>query len=79
MANSGDETLRRAFGSALVDLRKRRRISQEQLALQTGMDRSYVGGLENGLHNPTLDTIYRLCPVLKISLRGFMQFIERYL
>lgn len=79
MANSGDEKLRRAFGLALVDLRKRRRISQEALAIQAGMDRSYIGGLENGLHNPTLDTLYRLCPALKISPQGFILFIDRHL
>jgi transcriptional regulator with XRE-family HTH domain len=43
-------------------------ISQERLAYDSGMDRSYVSGIERGIENPTIDVIDRLAKVLEISI-----------
>ncbi len=45
------------------------------VALESGIDRGYMGGLERGRHVPTLDTIYKLLPVFRIS---FSQFAEAF-
>lgn len=39
-------------------------LSQEQLAHLAGLDRSYVGQVERGERNITLDNIYRLANAL---------------
>lgn len=39
-------------------------INQEKLALQAEIDRSYMGRIERGEVNMTLDKRYRLCAVL---------------
>ena len=44
----------------LRKLRVERGVSQERLAHETGVDRSYVGGLERGEENPTVDVLDRL-------------------
>ena len=49
-------------------LRVRRGLSQEALAADSGVDRSYVGRLERGLENPTIKVLERLTQVLDADL-----------
>ncbi|PJM76208.1 helix-turn-helix domain-containing protein [Bifidobacterium simiarum] len=58
---------RRAFGKAVAALRRNRRISQEKLALNAGIDRSYVGQIERGEKSPTLDKIWQLSDALGVT------------
>jgi len=73
------EELRRAFADTMRILRARVGISQENLALQAGVDRGFMGGLERERHTPTLETIYRLLPVLGISFVDFAIEFDRVL
>ena len=52
-------------------IRVRRGFSQERLAFDAGVDRSYVGGLERSAHNPTIDLLDRLARTLDVPLREF--------
>jgi transcriptional regulator with XRE-family HTH domain len=47
-------------------IRVERGISQERLALEANVDRSYVGRLERGRENPTLAILERLARVLGV-------------
>jgi len=47
-------TLQAAFGQVLKDLRHHAGLSQEQLALECGLHRTYVSQLERGLKSPSL-------------------------
>lgn len=47
-------------------LRRERRVTQEQLALDAGMKRSYVSDLERGTRNPTVDALGRLANALGV-------------
>lgn len=47
--------------------REARGLTQEQLALEAGMKRSYVSELERGLRNPTVRAIGRLAAALQIE------------
>ena len=73
------EELRRAFADTIRILRARVGISQENLALKAGVDRGYMGGLERERHTPTLESIYRLLPVLEISFVDFAVEFDRVL
>ncbi|MDT4289523.1 helix-turn-helix transcriptional regulator [Methylomonas sp. MO1] len=55
------------FGQRLVQLRKERGWSQEQLALECGMARSYLGGVERGKRNIALLNICKLADALSVS------------
>ena len=59
-----NQALRR-FGDALRDERKRQGISQEQLALQADINRTYMGGVERGEENISLLTVLKILSVLK--------------
>lgn len=55
-------------------IRVKRGLSQERLAFDAGVDRSYVGGLERREHNPTIDVLDRLARTLSVHVSEF--FIE---
>lgn len=52
------------FGQRLVELRKTKGWSQERLALESGLARSYVGGVERGQRNIAILNVYRLAEAL---------------
>lgn len=43
-------------------------ISQERLAFDAGVDRSYLGGMERGEANPTVDVLDRLAGTLNVPI-----------
>jgi transcriptional regulator with XRE-family HTH domain len=49
-------------------IRVERGLSQERLAYDAGVDRSYVGGLERREENPTVDILDRLAATLSVPL-----------
>ncbi|MGP4845135.1 helix-turn-helix domain-containing protein [Marinobacter sp. 1Y8] len=56
-----------AFGSNVRKTRKEKNLSQEELAHTSGLDRSYVGQVERGERNITLENIYKLAHGLGIE------------
>lgn len=54
------------FGQLVRKYRKEKNMSQEQLALLCNMDRSYLGRIERGEVNLTLEKIYDLTRNLKV-------------
>lgn len=55
------------FGRRLAELRRAQGMSQEQLALLSGIARSYLSGVERGQRNVSLLNILRLAQTLSIS------------
>jgi transcriptional regulator with XRE-family HTH domain len=49
-------------------IRVRKGLSQERLAFDSGVDRSYVGGLERQEENPTVDVLDRLAKTLEVPI-----------
>lgn len=62
-----EQRLKEVFGQVLRKARNAAGISQEKLALLIGLDRTYISMLERGLRQPTLTTIFLLCPPLNLS------------
>ncbi|PYV84710.1 MAG: XRE family transcriptional regulator [Acidobacteria bacterium] len=60
-------TPEKAFGQVLRDLRTKRNLSQEKLALEGGLDRTFISLLERGLRQPSLITIFQISKVLNLS------------
>ncbi|SHM33239.1 helix-turn-helix transcriptional regulator [Rhodanobacter sp. OK091] len=58
---------RTIFGQRLAEVRKAKGFSQESLALESGLARSYLGGVERGQRNIALLNIYKLAKALKVS------------
>jgi transcriptional regulator with XRE-family HTH domain len=65
-----------AFGKVLRELRKGRNLSQEALALESGVERNYVSLLELGRNSASVKMIFKLAPALGISVTDFMGMVE---
>jgi transcriptional regulator with XRE-family HTH domain len=55
------------FGSNVRRLRKERGLSQEALADEVELAPTYVGQIERGLRNPTLDVVERFAEVFGVN------------
>ena len=58
----------------VVYYRKRKRLTQLQLAELVGIDRSHISAIELGNVGVSLDVIFRLCEVLEITPKELFDF-----
>ena len=63
---------RRALGEAIRARRLELDLSQEELAYQADLDRTYLSGLEGGARNPTLETLLRVAKALGLKASEMM-------
>ena len=62
------------FGLNVVYYRKRKRLTQLQLAELVDIDRSHISAIEGGNVGVSLDVIFRLCEVLEITPKELFDF-----
>ena len=67
MAIVGKSRLLVDFGRRVREMRHVRRLTQEDLAAKSGLDRSYVGQVERGERNISLENIGILADALGVS------------
>jgi transcriptional regulator with XRE-family HTH domain len=69
------KTIPEQFGSCVRDLRRKRGWTQEQLAEAAGRHWTYIGGIERGERNVTLQVVADLARALDVDIkelfRGF--------
>jgi DNA-binding XRE family transcriptional regulator len=63
------------FGQHLIQLRKAKGWSQEKLALESGLARSYIGGIERGQRNLALINICVLAETLDVPPSEMLNFL----
>jgi transcriptional regulator with XRE-family HTH domain len=64
--------VRKVFAANLLRLRKDKGLSQEALALEVGIDRTYVSALERGIYSASIDMVARLAEVLGVEPSGML-------
>lgn len=80
VANHNDKSIELlAFGRALRNIRKEKKLTQDELSLYSRVDRSYISELENGEKAPTLLTITALARALHIKASVLIEGYEREL
>jgi transcriptional regulator with XRE-family HTH domain len=71
--------LQSAVGCRIRKLRRRKGFSQEGFADHCGLHRTYMGGIERGEHNLTVQTLLTVAEGLDITLSKLLSGIEREL
>lgn len=59
--------MRVLVGKNVLRLRLKKGLTQERLAERSGFSQQYISGLEKGLRNPTVITLYELAVTLGVS------------
>jgi transcriptional regulator with XRE-family HTH domain len=54
-------------------LREARNWTQERLAEHAELDRSYIAGIEAGLRNPSIESIWRVSKALGVTLSTLLE------
>lgn len=66
------------FGLVIKELRNDRGISQERLALDADIDRTYIGDIEKGTRNVSLEIVEKLCNYFQLPISELFKKTEKY-
>ena len=58
--------VKRRVGLNVKKHRTERGLSQEELAFESGLHRTYISGVERGIRNPTVTVLEKLAGALKV-------------
>ncbi|NUF16970.1 helix-turn-helix domain-containing protein [Acinetobacter lactucae] len=67
-----NQELAQSIGVLIRSTRKQENISQEQLALLTGIDRSYLGRIERGEVSVTVEKLAQIAHVLNVDIKNLI-------
>jgi len=73
MSRADQQSILDEFGSQVRKLRLAKGLSQEGLAAQAGVHRTYIGMIERGEKNATLLSMRRIASALGISVAGLLE------
>lgn len=79
MVSARSAPFRKAFGEAVRNFRLKRGLSQEKLSFESGLDRTYISGVEVGVRNPTIELVERLARALATKPSKLLVEAERLL
>lgn len=60
---------KKQFGKRLRTIRKEKGWSQEELGFRAGLHRTYIGAIERGEQNVSIENIYKLAKALNINAK----------
>lgn len=72
LANNTIPESRQIFARNLKETRVKQRLSQEELADIAGLHRTYVGSVERGERNISIDNMERLASALNITIQDLL-------
>ena len=70
-------SLQQNIGIALKALRAQKGVSQERLALETGIGRRYMSDIENGRRNVSLEIVEKIAAYFGMSASELVARIEQ--
>ena len=68
-----------AFGNVLRRLRNERQLSQEALAFESGLERTFIARIETGRRQPTIASLFKLANGLDVSASYIVAEVEKEL
>ena len=65
------------FGKIIKELRQEKKISQEELGFRANLHRTYIGMIERGEKNITLENIEKLSKGLDVSMKLIFEKLNK--
>ncbi|ARM02404.1 transcriptional regulator [Burkholderia pseudomallei] len=65
-----------ALGKRIKQCRHEADKSQETLAFEAHVDRTYISAIERGIANPSVETLANICHALNITLAGLFEPLD---
>jgi len=65
------------FGQLIKQIRKEKEISQEELGFRSNVHRTYIGMIERGEKNITLENIEKIAKGLGVSMKLIFEQLEK--
>jgi len=69
--------LRKLVGSRIRELRRARGLTQESLGERAGLSYKFIGEVERGMANPTLDTLAGIATALDVDVPELVSVAPR--
>ena len=66
--------IKEKFGKRVRKIRKEQDLSQEEVGFKTGLHRTYIGSVERGEQNVSLENIQKIAKAFKINLKELFDF-----
>ncbi|NVM23249.1 MAG: helix-turn-helix transcriptional regulator [Desulfobacterales bacterium] len=71
-----EKAIRKQLGMRIKTLREQKGWRQEDIQDKTEFSSRYLGRIERGTVNPTLDTLLRLCEIFEVELSELFRLID---
>ncbi|HBV17044.1 helix-turn-helix domain-containing protein [Chryseobacterium carnipullorum] len=65
------ENIKQKIGDRIKEVRVEKKLSQETVALNSGIERSFMTHIENGRRNVSVETLEKVLTGLEISFSDF--------
>ncbi len=73
MKMTRDKQLLALLAKNVRNLRKEMGLSQEELAFECEIDRTYISKVERGIANPSLLVLFKIANVLKVEIKDLIK------
>lgn len=73
MKSDRDKQLLGLLAKNVGSLRKHIGLSQEELAFQCDIDRTYISKIERGIANPSLLVLFKISDVLQVEIKELLK------
>lgn len=71
------KTTKELLGARIKELRKVRRLSQEQLSEKINIDPKHLSRIEVGKSYPSLDTLEKIAKTLNVEIKDLFEFMHQ--
>jgi len=68
--------INKKFGTVIANLRKSKGLSQEDLAFELNLHRTYISQIERGIKSPSLRVIEKVSIFFEIKLSDLFRLVE---
>ena len=73
MGGTQEKSIQKAFGDRMRAIRRDKGLSQDRLALESGLHRAYIGAVERGEVNLSIVNVQRIAKALDVTPGQLME------